>query len=147
MSRANRILTIALAVIVVLAVVAALVSRTRSAPELEPGSPEATVQAYVDAALAGKSDEAARLLEPGGECSADDLARTTGMGAPSVRVVLVHSSVEGSTATVEVKLVYATGDPFTASEYTEPHIYRLKRSGNAWVLTGVPWPLVECWKE
>jgi hypothetical protein len=122
MSRANRILTIALAVIVVLAVVAALVSRTRSASELQPGSPEATVQAYVDAALAG-------------------------MGMQTTRVVLVDSSVEGSTATVRVDLVYASGNPFDPSEFSDRQTYHLARSGSGWVLTGVPWPLFECWKE
>ncbi|HEU5144673.1 MAG TPA: hypothetical protein VFT81_05805 [Dermatophilaceae bacterium] len=147
MSRANRILAIALAAIVVLAVVAAVISGTRSAPEVEPGSPEATVQGYVDAALAGRYDEAARLLEPGSDCDAADLEQLTGMGMHAARVVLVDSAVEGSTATVQVDLVYASGGPFDTSEYTERHTYRLVRSGGGWLLTGVPWPLFECWKE
>jgi hypothetical protein len=147
MSRANRILAIALAVIVALAVVAALISRTQSASELPPGSPEATVQVYVDAALAGRYDEAARLLEPGSDCDVADLNRLAGMGPQTTRVVLVDSSVEGSTATVRVKLVYASGNPFDTSEFSDTQTYRLKRSGSAWVLTEVPWPLFECGKE
>lgn len=151
MSRANRILLIALAAIVVLAVVAAVVSATRPTAELEAGSPEATVQAYVDATLAGRVDEAARLLDPAGECGVEDLQRSTGMGMQMARVVLVDSATEGSgegsTATVQVELVYASGGPFDTSEYRDKHTYRLVRSDGRWLLTGVPWPLYDCWKE
>jgi hypothetical protein len=63
------------------------------------------------------------------------------------RVVLLDSSVDGTSATVEVEVVFSTGDPFSGSEYTETHTYRLTRSGSTWVLAGTPWPLYECWKE
>lgn len=144
MSRANRILAVALAAIVILAVVAAVISANRPTAELEPGSPEATVQAYVGAAIDGKVDEAARLLDPAGDCGIDDLTRYSGGGTQTARVVLVDSTIEGSTATVEVDLVFAPGGRFDTSEYSERHTYRLKRSGNGWLLTGVPWPLYDC---
>jgi hypothetical protein len=148
MSRANRILAIALGAIVVLAVVAAVISANRPTAELEPGSPEATVQAYVGAALDGKVDEAARWLDPSGDCDVDDLTHTSSSGTPTVRVVLVDSATEGSgegsTATVQVELVYSSGGPFDTSEFSDKHTYHLKRSGSTWVLTGVPWPLFGC---
>lgn len=147
MSRANRILAIALGAIVVLAVVAAIISAGRPAARFEPGTPEATVQSYVEAALDGRADEAARWLDPAGDCGAQDLDRAGAYGMTATRVVLVDSTVSGETATVQVALVLGSGGPFDSSEYREEHTYRLTRSGGTWLLTGIPWPLYECWKE
>ena len=147
MSRPNRILAIALGAIAVLAIVAAVVSAGRPAARLDPGTPEATVQAFVEAALAGRSDEAARWLDPAGECGAQDLDRARTYGMTAGRVVLVDSTVSGDSATVQVEVVLGSGGPFDSSEYREEHTYRLTRSGGAWLLTGVPWPLYDCWKE
>lgn len=144
MSRANRILVIALGAIVVLAVVAAVISARRPAAQLPTGSPEAAVQAYVTAAIAGKVDEAARWLEPSGDCDVNDLQRAGDLGSQPARVVLADSSVEGTTATVQVELVFSSGSPFDTSEYSEKHTYRLVRSDGKWLLTGVPWPLYDC---
>lgn len=147
MSRANRILAIAVGAIVVLAVVAAIISAGRPATRFEPGTPEATVQSYVEAALDGRADEAARWLDPAGDCGAQDLDRAGAYGMTATRVVLVDSTISGETATVRVQLVLGSGGPFDSSEYREEHSYRLTRSGGTWLLTGVPWPLYECWKE
>ncbi|MDC5697244.1 hypothetical protein OO014_08235 [Intrasporangium calvum] len=147
MSRANRILAIALAGIVVLAVVAALVSRGRPSARLDAGSPEAAVQAYVDAALDGRADEAARWLDPAGDCDVGDLDRAGTSGMSATRVVLVDSTQNADSATVRVDLVFGSGGPFETSEYREPQSYRLVRSSGDWRITGVPWPLYDCWKE
>ncbi len=147
MSRANRILAIALGAIIVLAIIAAVVSAGRSAPQFAAGSPEATVQTYLDAALDGRHADAARLLDPSGDCGVEDLERASYPGLGRTRVVLLDSSVESTSATVEVEVVFSTGDAFSGSEYTETHTYRLMRSGSTWVLAGTPWPLYECWKE
>jgi hypothetical protein len=146
MSRANRILAIALGAIAVLAVVAAVISAGRPTERFDPGTPEAAVQAYVEAALDGRSDEAARWLDPAGDCDVSDLDRA-GTGMTATRVVLADSRTSGDSATVEVELVFGSGGPFDSSEYREQHTYRLTRSGGSWLLTGVPWPLYDCWKE
>lgn len=147
MNRANRILAIALGVIILLAIIAAVVSAGRPVAQLEPGSPEATVQAYVDAALDGRNDEAARWLDPAGECTAEHLERAGTYTMAPTRMVLVDSTVTGETATVRVELVSGSGGPFDSSEYREQHTYRLTRTNGTWLLTGTPWPLYECWKE
>lgn len=147
MSRANRVLAIALGVIVVLAVIGAVVSSGRARPQFAAGTPEATVQSYLDAVLDGRQADAAKLLDPSGECGVEDLERSRYPGVDATRVVLVGSSVDGSSASVEVELVFSSGDPFGSSEFAEKHTYRLTRSGSAWVLSGTPWPLYECWKE
>lgn len=147
-NRANRILAIALGAIIVFAIGAAVVAAGRPATRLDPGTPEATVQAYVDAALAGRSDEAARWLDPAGECGAQDLDQAGAFGTDlGARVVLVDSIVNGDSATVQVEVVLGSGGPFDSAEFREQHTYRLTRSGGTWLLTGVPWPLYDCWKE
>lgn len=148
MTRANRVLVIALAGIVALAVIAAIISANRPAVRFDAGTPEATVQSYVDAALDRRVDEAARWLDPAGDCGVDDLERLGSYGGgEAVRVVLADSSIDGNRATVRVELVFGSGGPFDSSEYREQHTYRLTRSDGSWLLMGVPWPLYDCWKE
>lgn len=147
MSRANRILAIALGAIAVLALVAAVISAGRPTERFDAGTPEATVQAYVEAALDGRADEAARWLDPRGDCDVEDLDRAGLAGMTATRVVLADSRTSGDSATVEVELVFGSGGPFDSSEYREKHTYRLTRSQGTWLLTGIPWPLYDCWKE
>jgi hypothetical protein len=147
MSRANRFLAIASATLVALAVVGALVSANRPGAMFDPAGPEAAVRAYVNAALDGRSDAAARFLATGGPCDAVDLATARVVERPD-RIVLVDSSTEGDTATVVVEIAYPSGSgPLDPAEYTERHTYELTSASGAWRLTGVPWPLWECGGE
>lgn len=143
MGRANRIIALALGVIIVLAVVAAIVSGKQPTRAFDPSSPEAAVQRFVDAALHGRADEAARGLAPESECGFDDLIDVPAHMEPA-RVVLVDSSGSGSAATVQVELVYGSGGAFDPEPPRDRHTYRLIRTGGEWRLTGVPWPLFEC---
>ena len=147
MSRASRILAVALAAIVVLAVVAAVLAANRPGFTVDPASPEATVQAFIRAAVDGRSREAAALLAPGSDCDATHVARQVPTG-PTPRVALVRTKTDGDTATVEVRIVHSDASgPLDSTEYTEQFTYQLVRSAGAWRLTGVPWPLYECVKE
>jgi hypothetical protein len=147
MGKANRFLAIALATLVSLAVVGALVSANRPGAMFDPAGPEGVVRAYVNAALAGRSDAAARYLAEGSPCDAVDVARARGVEVPD-RVVLVDSSTEGDAATVVLETAYSSGSgPLDPAEYTEGHTYELTSASGAWRLTGVPWPLWECGEE
>lgn len=136
----GRVLAVVLGVVLALAVVAAVVASLRSAPDLEEGSPEAAVQAFVAAALRGDSDAAARVLDPDGPCTAADVDEHA--AADPGRVVLADSTVTGDTARVEVQLVWE--GPFETDSYRETHVYRLVRSEGTWLIQGVPWPLYHC---
>ena len=144
MTRAGLVLAVALAGIVLLAVITALVWPHRAPTQLPPGSPQATVQAYLAAVLDGRTDAAAALLDPAGACDVTDLDRVGGLPPQGVRVVLLDATVRGDTATVRVELVYGADDPFGLSEHRERHTYRLARADGAWRLAGTPWPLYTC---
>lgn len=140
--RPTRVLVIVVGVIVLLAVAAAVLSATRPDTELSRGTPERTVQAYLQAVSDGDTEEAAELIEPGSDCESEDLDRA--YYPDSARVVLLDSETEGERARVEVEVISSSGGPFDSSEYTEKHIFRLVRSGGTWLLGGAPWPLYDC---
>lgn len=143
MNRPNRFLAVALAVILALAIVAVVVSASRPTTRLAAGSPGAVVQHYLEAMLDGRFDDAADLLDPGGDCGADDLAMArNGMPDP-IRVVVRDSAVDGSSGRVRVDVIHTEG-PFGSVEYTEPVTYRLARVNGTWHLVGFPWPLSAC---
>lgn len=140
--RPNRILAIVVGAMVVLAAVVVVLSANRSTAEYDPGTPEGTVQAYLQAVTAGDYAEAATFLDPSGDCDVDDLDRA---GSPdSARVYLVRTEVEDDTATVTVEITVPSGGPFDTAGSSETHLFRLTRSGGDWRLTGTPWPLYFC---
>lgn len=149
--RTNRILGGVVAVLVVLATVSAVIASRRDAPLVTPGSPVAAVQAYLSAVVDGRTDEAARWLDPAGPCGAQDFAyglMGPGDGTPNVRIDLLGSSTSGATATVEVETRMGDGgfDPFGTSGFSERHSFSLRTVDGAWRLTGTPWPLDQCFK-
>lgn len=146
--RTKRVLGGAVALIVVLATFSAVVASRRDASVLDPTGPVAAVRSFVSAVVDGRTDDAARWLDPKGECGPEDLVYgfiTPGQSPPA-RVELVGTSTEGSTATVEV-VIRLGGDemgPFGTSEYSERATYSLRSVYGAWRLTGTPWPIESC---
>jgi hypothetical protein len=144
-SRPNRVLAIAVAVIALVAVLAGVVSSTRSATRYDRGTPEGVVQAYLEAVIDGDDREAAGLLAQDSECTVDDLDRT---GVPdALRAVLRDTEVDGDTARVEVDLDLAPAGPLDSFELTEEHTFRLVRADGKWLIQGTPWPMFECSEE
>jgi len=137
----NRVLAAIVAAIVVVAVVAAVFNSTRPATTLDRGSPEGAVQAYLKAALEGDNGKAAAFFAPGSPCDAEDLDRA--YVEEGAQVELIDTKIEGDSARVEVDVTFRSGDLF-ASSWNESHNFRLTRSGEAWRLNGVPWPLYDC---
>jgi hypothetical protein len=139
--RPNRILAIVVGAMVVLAAVVVVLSANRSTADYDPGTPEGTVQAYLQAVTTGDYAEAATFLAPSSDCDVEDLDRA---GTPdSARVYLVGTETEGETTTVTVEVTLPSGGPLD-TESSETHLYRLTRSGGDWRLTGTPWPLYFC---
>lgn len=141
-SRANRVLGIAVAALLLLAVVAAVLSSLRSEPDLPAGSPEAAVQDYLAAVYAGDSDAAAEHLDPEGGCLASDLDQA--WVDQESRAVLRDSREQGGGATVRIDLVRSGSGPFGSGEWTEEQTFRLRQVDGAWVITGTPWPTHVC---
>lgn len=141
--RADLLLIGAVAVLLVVALVAVLLSRQHTATYAE-GSPEATAQAYLSAVVAGDTAEAARHLDPDRGCTAANLE--VAYIGDAARVVLRESQVDGETARVRVEVV-SGGGMLSGPEWVREETLRLRRdaaSETGWVVTGVPWPAYEC---
>jgi hypothetical protein len=135
------VLIVAASVIVVAAVVVLAFSIGRNVTTYESGTPESVAQEYLTAAFDGDFDRAAEFFEPSSNCDADDLDRT--YMQENARISLADTVVEGERARVRVAVEIPSGGPL-GGFYREEHTLRLVKIDNAWLLTGVPWPLYDC---
>lgn len=139
--QSNRILVGIGLVALVLVVVASLLTMNRSEENFKSGTPEATVQAYLKAAIDGKNDLAIRYLSSMTKCTAEDLDRT--YISDSMRISLLSSEIQGDSAFVKINSEYSDGGPF-GNESSEEHSYRLTKESGQWRILGIPWPLYDC---
>lgn len=139
----NRVLAAFVGAVVLLAILAGVVVANRSAPDLNPDTPEGVVQQYLKAVVAADYPVAAGLLSPSSGCGLPDVAAAYGPG--SARIVLDHTAVTGDQAVVTVKVTEGTGDgPFESSGYSHTERVTVQREGAAWKITGSPWLLPSC---
>lgn len=139
----ERVLLLLVAGIVVLAVVAGVVSALRPVSEFESGTPEATVQAFLQAVFEGDEEAAEGHLATDSRCDASDVesARTD----ESSRVVLRESDIEDGAARVTVEIVSSSDNgPFVVEEYSRQRTFDLVQESGEWRLEDVPWPLFSC---
>ena len=141
--RANLVLGAVVGGAVVLSVIVAVATSGRSSSEFPADSPEAAVQAYLEAIL-DRDATALDWLADDTSCETADLGL-----APvpdSARVVLVESDVDGDRATVEVEVSEASsGSPFDTYEFVHVEVFTLEQDdGGEWRITGAPWPLYVC---
>ena len=142
--RPNLVVAAAVGLVAVLAVVAGILSATRHAPTVEPGTPVAVVQAYLAAVIDADHETAVAQLSGESPCTVDDFDRA--YLPQGVRVVLRDSRIDGDSAQVRVDVITSTGGPFDTSEYSEKVTFRLTRASGAWLITGSPWPMYQCGK-
>jgi len=127
-------------VLVVAALVTVLVA-SRHPAQLEPGTPEAAVQGYLEAVVDRDSDAAVQMLAPGSECTVEDFDNAyTG---EDVHVSLREVRVLGETARVDVIITTGSGE-IIPTKWSERQTFRLRRTGDEWLLSGTPWPVFEC---
>jgi hypothetical protein len=141
----NRVLLIVLAVVAVVVAAAAIVSAARETRHYDRGTPEGVVQAYLIALVDRDQEEAAELLADDSPCTVEDL--DLAIIGDDVRVVLRDTETEDDSARVDVDVVIDSGQVFGGSEWTEQQTFRLIRDGDAWRITGTPWPMFECGGE
>ncbi|MGD2042365.1 MAG: hypothetical protein PVJ28_01870 [Acidimicrobiia bacterium] len=151
------LLPVGLGVLVVVLVVVAL---TRGPVELDPDTPEGTVQEYLLAIDEGRWDDAVAVIHPDwlGECDGEDLSRfaqgdfTAELGAPGEfggGIVREEFTVIGddlgeplpaSDETVEVTIRHTgTGGVFGAG-WDEYVIFEMSDDGEFWWIVSDPWP-------
>ncbi len=142
-TRTSVVLGSAVAGIVLLGAVAAVVAGTTSATGRDPGTPAGAVQAYLQAISTGDVDAAAARLAVDGPCTVEDLSRA--YLPTSLRAVLGTSSVDGTSAVVQVDVTEGSGDElFGSTGYQHTERFVLAQSAGAWSLTGTPWPMFDC---
>ena len=141
--KANVVLTAAVGVIAAVAAVAAVVAVQRDPVALDPGSPEATVQAYLGAIAADDYPAAIDQLAQDSTCGLQDLLAA--YLPESLEVVLTDSEIDGSEAVVTVEVTEIHGEgPFDSSGYAHTETLLLREEGGLWRLTGSPWPMYGC---
>lgn len=140
-TKANRVLGIAVGLLVLLAVVAGAIASQQSPRTFEPGTPEATVQTYLQAVLDQDAQTAVAQLGPDVECTVDDFVH--GQHSEPDRVVVTKSSVRENSAQIHVDLVYE-GGLFGGDGWSDPIMFPLKRSGDDWVISTMVWPYYGC---
>lgn len=137
----NRVLAIIVGAIIVIVAIVAALAASRTATVFARTTPAGTVQAYLKDVLTGKNAEAAKLFAPESACTVTDLDQAYILDAAQVN--LVSSTIHGDSADVRVVVENPMNGPFGASS-TEDHSFRLLKSRDTWLLTGIPWPLYGC---
>ncbi len=137
----NRILALIVIAALVLSTVSALVSALREDVKLSANTPEGVVQLYLTAIIAGKNDQAASYFASDSTCDAADIDRA--YVSETLRVNLVSTSIDGSSAYVKIDANTGASGPFDDG-YTESHTYRLTQESGKWLIEGIPWPLWDC---
>lgn len=130
-----------LAVIALIAVTALVFIASRSdTTQFESGSPEATVQSYLQAMVDRDNDRALSYFASDTKCDSSDLDRQ--YVSPDLTVDLMDSKVTADRAQVKIRIRYSNDDLFGG--WSEDHTIGLSRIAGTWKITGIPWPLYEC---
>lgn len=131
------IILAAIAVIVALALVLAL----QPPKQFDPGTPEATVQGYLQAVI---DDDAARAAT----FMTRDLVKSCGpdlnqiqRGPDSFRAVIVDTRFFDNSVSVEVELTEGSSGGVFGDSYEFVETLTLEKSGEDWLIAAVPWPI------
>lgn len=138
---ANFYLAILISTIFLIAFIAAI-SSGNSLKTLNKGTPEATVQSYLQAVTDGRNDEAASYFATSSKCTADDIDRA--YIDENLQVLLEKTSFgSGNTAIVYISVQRSDG-PLMTDLYQENQSFRLIKESGIWKMAGIPWPLYDC---
>ena len=131
------IIVAAVAVIVVLALVLAL----RPPKQFDPGTPEATVQGYLQAVIDGDQTKAASFMTP-------DFVKRCGpdlnqfqYGPDSFRAVIVDTHFFDNRVSVDVELTEGSGGGVFGGSYGFVETLTLEQNGDDWLVAEAPWPI------
>jgi hypothetical protein len=136
----RRLGAILVGLVVVAVAIAAVVSTLRPVEDLDPNTPEGTVQAFFRALEARDYDAAHDLLGPdlATDCTATDLATYI---SDFDRVVIEEVIPTGTRTLVRVEVRHLDAtDPLNPNTYTELLDFEVDREGGAPVISRLPWP-------
>lgn len=138
--KSSTIRNLILGLIVVLIAALVFIASRGGSSRFDAGSPEATVQSYLQAMVDRDNDRALSYFEPETNCDSSDLDRQ--YLSPDLTADLLDSSITADRAQVKIRIRYADNDLFGG--WSEDHSIGLTRISGMWKITGVPWPLFEC---
>ena len=131
------IIVAAIALIIALALVLAL----RPPKQFDPGTPEATVQGYLQAVIDEDQAKAASFMTR-------DLVKRCGVdlnqirrGPDSFRAVIVDTLVLDNVVYVDVELTEGSGGGVFGDPYGFVETLTLEKSGEDWLIAEAPWPI------
>lgn len=137
----NRVLAIALGVMILIVGTLAVLSSTRSAVVLDKGTPAGAIQVYLKTLLSGQNAQTAKMFSPESKCTVGDIDRAYVLH--TTRVILIDSHIQGTTSEVRVRVEIPSGGPF-GDFASEDHSFQLAKINGSWLITGIPWPLFDC---
>jgi len=129
------------AAILILAVVAVVVATTRGSADYPTGSPERTLQSYLQAVIKGDSLAAFSYIADDSPCTQRDMDNAYIMDVGRVDIENVRTTSERST--IRVRLELGTDSVF-GNAYTEEHAFNLVKESGEWKITDGAWPMYSC---
>lgn len=147
--KSNRILVLMGLALAGLLVVAAIVIAFREPAQLEPGSPEAVTQQYLEALLAEDATAAHDMLAPELQqrCDVRDLADRY-YRSEGERITLEDSRTDGNFAVVELEFTATySNDAFNFDQYSYVERFDLELIEGQWRISEPPWPFYWCPEE
>ena len=130
---------IAIGVLVLVAVVFSF----RENPELDPGTPEGVVQRYLQAMIDGEEGVARAYLSDRLQGQCRNLYRYAYFSERSVRIEWLATTVDGSTAYVDIREIRHWPD--VVDDYSEhDRVFTLKLTDDGWRITHQSWPWYQC---
>lgn len=138
----NRSTAVVIGGLVVGLVAVGIVFAAREPDRAEPGTPEATAQGYFQAFVDSDYIAAETLLTDDLLARCDERYsqfRDTGTG---LRVVIIGTTVRGTTATVIVSITETFDDnPLSQNSHTFDEVLVMESAGDHWLISAPPWPL------
>ena len=139
----SRPVLMVLAAVVVAVVVLALVAGRSRRQTFDEGTPQATLQNYLDAVFDGDPDQARTFLDQATDERCERPLRRN-VVADTVRAVLIDERIDQDRATIEVRLTFGDDSPFGSGGYDMDERFFLERLDDEWRIAEDPWPAAPC---
>jgi hypothetical protein len=147
-SKPGAPILIGIGILVVLALLVTLAVADRNVRSYDPGTPEATAQAYIQALFDEDRDAAYAHLSADlqDDCKPNDLDLWWVRGAESASFDEVR--IDGDHAEIELRLLSTDFElgifPLENYDYSRETELELDRFESEWVITDATWPLAGC---
>lgn len=138
---ANFYLGVLVAVIFAIALFFAISSQN-SVKVLNSGTPEATIQKFLQALNDGRNVEAAALFSSASSCTVEDIDRA--YIDKNAEVSLDKTVLNDANNAIVYVSIQRNDAPLLSDPFTEPQDFRLIKEAGSWKISGIPWPLYDC---